>query len=46
MALVTDKDWIGHVAAVVGPLAPGELRVFPLDEVAGAKAWVTESSAA
>jgi hypothetical protein len=42
MALVTDKDWIRHAAAVFGPLTPGELRVFEPDEAAQAKAWVAE----
>jgi hypothetical protein len=42
MAFVTDKDWIRHAAAVFGPLAPGEFRVFQPDETAQAKAWVTE----
>ena len=28
MAVVTDKDWIRHGAAVAGWLAPGELRLF------------------
>jgi SpoIIAA-like len=31
MALITDKDWIRHAAAVFGPLAPGELRIFAED---------------
>jgi hypothetical protein len=45
MALVTDKDWIRHAAAVFGPLSPGELRVFDMDEIADARAWVGERSA-
>jgi hypothetical protein len=46
MALVTDKDWIRHAAAVAGPLAPGELRVFGPDEAAEAKSWVAEALSA
>jgi SpoIIAA-like len=42
MALVTEKDWIRHAAAVMGPLAPGELRVFDPHERARAKAWISE----
>jgi hypothetical protein len=42
MAVVTDKDWIRHGAAVFGRLAPGELRVFGPAETAQAKAWVAE----
>ena len=43
MAVVTDKDWIRHGAAVAGWLAPGELRLFDPDERAAAKAWVAEA---
>jgi hypothetical protein len=46
MAVVADKDWIRHGAAVFGPLAPGELRVFDLDETDHARAWVSEASTA
>jgi SpoIIAA-like len=40
MALVTDKKWIKHAAAVAGPLAPGELRLFPTNEKNAAKSWI------
>jgi hypothetical protein len=43
MAVVTDKDWIRHGAAVAGWLAPGELRLFDPDERPAAKAWVAET---
>jgi hypothetical protein len=46
MALVTDKTWLKHAAAVVGPLAPGELRVFDLTETDPAKRWVAEAPSA
>ena len=42
MALVTDVTWIRHAAAVAGPLAPGELKLFAPDETAQAKAWIAE----
>ena len=42
MALVTDKDWIKHAVAVVGPLAPGELRLFEPALTVEAKAWIAE----
>jgi hypothetical protein len=45
MAVVTDKDWIRHGAAVFGPLAPGELRVLDLAEAEQARAWVSEAPA-
>jgi hypothetical protein len=46
MALVTDKSWLKHAAAVVGPLAPGELRVFDLAETGPAKSWISQPPAA
>ena len=46
MALVTDKDWIRHGAAVFGALAPGELRVFDPREAAQAKTWIAEPPSA
>jgi hypothetical protein len=42
MALVTDKSWIRHAAGVVGPLAPGEFRLFDPDQTAEAKRWIAE----
>jgi hypothetical protein len=39
-ALVTDVDWIAHLVALFGWLAPGELKLFELDELEQAKAWV------
>jgi SpoIIAA-like len=39
MALVTDKDWIKHAAAVVGPLALGTPSLRP-KEKAQAKTWI------
>jgi hypothetical protein len=44
MALVTDKDWIRHAAAVFGPLAPGELRLFEPNESADARRCIGEQS--
>jgi hypothetical protein len=46
MALVTDKTWLKHAAAVVGPLAPGEFRVFDLAETQSAKSWVAKAPSA
>ena len=42
MALLTNKDWIRHGAAGFGWLAPGELRVFDLDQTTEAIAWLAE----
>ena len=42
-AVVTDKDWLRHAIAGFGWLSPGELRVFPLDELDDARAWLAAS---
>jgi hypothetical protein len=42
-AVVTDKDWIRHGVSAFGWLSPGEIRLFELDELDDAKAWVAES---
>jgi SpoIIAA-like len=41
LAVVTDKDWMRHAMAGFGWLYPGELKVFALDELEPAKAWVS-----
>jgi len=43
MAVVTNKDWIRNGAAAFAWLAPGELRVFDLDDEDGAIAWLAEA---
>ena len=40
MALVTDLDWIRNSVHLLGWMAPGELKLFPFDELEQAKAWV------
>ena len=39
-AVVTDTDWMRRAVAAFGWLSPGELRVFDLDQLEDAKAWV------
>ena len=39
-AVVTDSGWIGPVTRAVGALLAAEIRVFPLAEIAAARAWV------
>jgi SpoIIAA-like len=39
-ALVTDSDWIRHATALFGWMAPGELKLFPVDKLGEARAWV------
>jgi hypothetical protein len=38
-AFVTNHDWLSHTASIFSFLVPGELKVFPLDEVEEAKRW-------
>lgn len=39
-ALVTDVDWVRHLAALFGWMTPGEMKLFPLGELEQAKGWV------
>lgn len=39
-ALVTDVDWVRHLSALFGWMTPGEMKLFELDELERAKAWV------
>jgi hypothetical protein len=40
MALVTDVEWVAKAMRAFAWMAPGEVRVFELDEQAEATAWV------
>ena len=39
-ALVTDVDWIARATRMFAWATPGEVRVYPLEDVAEARAWV------
>ena len=39
-AIVTDISWMVHAMKVFGWMVPGETRVYPVAELADAKAWV------
>ena len=39
-AIVTDVDWIRHTMRIFSFIIPGEVRVFPLAEVAQARDWI------
>ncbi|MGO4446194.1 STAS/SEC14 domain-containing protein [Mycobacterium sp. 2YAF39] len=39
VAVVTDKEWVGHTVHAVGWMVPGELEVFGLDDLERAKQW-------
>ena len=42
IAIVTDKEWVGHTVHLVGWMVPGELEVFGLDDLERAKQWAAE----
>jgi hypothetical protein len=39
MALVSDADWVRHSISLLGWLVPGEVRVFPVDQLDAATQW-------
>lgn len=41
-AVVTDVDWIRKSIRAFGFMTPGEVRVFPVDELGAAKVWIAE----
>jgi hypothetical protein len=40
MALVSDADWVRRSIALFGWIVPGDVRVFPLDQLDEAKGWL------
>ena len=40
VAVVTDLEWVRRATELFGWLSPGEIKVFPLNELEAAKAWV------
>lgn len=43
VALVTDVDWMAHLAGAFGWLVPGKFKTFPVDELEAAKVWTAAS---
>ncbi|BCO34874.1 STAS/SEC14 domain-containing protein [Mycobacterium heckeshornense] len=39
IAVVSDKEWVSHLLHALAWIVPGELAVFPLDELERAKEW-------
>jgi hypothetical protein len=39
IAIVTDKEWVGHTLHAIGWMVPGEFEVFGLDDLERAKQW-------
>jgi hypothetical protein len=44
IALVTDVDWMVHLAHVFGWMTPGEMKTFPLAERTAAVAWLADTT--
>jgi hypothetical protein len=42
MAIVTDTAWLRRTVKAFGWLIPGEVKVFPYDQIAAARSWVVE----
>jgi hypothetical protein len=40
MAVVTDTTWMRRTVKAFGWLIPGEVRVFPYDELDAARSWI------
>jgi hypothetical protein len=43
-AIVTDVEWIRHIAGAFRFFFPGNLRVFSIDQAAEARTWISNSS--
>ena len=39
IAIVTDKEWVGHTLHALAWMVPGELALFGLDDLDRAKEW-------
>jgi len=44
IAVVSDTDWVRHAIHSVGWLVPGDVAVYPVQELDEARAWVTAGS--
>lgn len=40
VAVVTDKEWMGHTLHALSWMVPGEVKLFGLDDLESAKQWV------
>jgi hypothetical protein len=41
MAIVTDTSWLRRSVKAFGWLIPGEVKVYPYDQLEQARAWIT-----
>lgn len=39
-AVVTDARWLRALSEVTGPFTPAQVKTFPRDEIAAARAWL------
>lgn len=44
LAVVTDKEWVGHTLHALAWMVPGELRLFALADLDDAKTWAAGSA--
>jgi hypothetical protein len=44
MALVSDHPWIRAAASLFAPFYPATIKLFKIDELAAAKAWITSGA--
>lgn len=40
IAVVSDLEWVRRLMELLGRVAPGEVKLFPLEQLDEAKAWV------
>lgn len=43
VAIVTDNIWMKGFSNIFTPFFPGEVKIFSLDDLEGAKAWISHS---
>lgn len=44
MAIVTDTGWLRRTVKALGWLIPGQVEVFPYDQLDAATAWITSTA--
>ncbi|MGH6736697.1 MAG: STAS/SEC14 domain-containing protein [Methyloceanibacter sp.] len=44
VAVITDVEWIKHAARLFSFAVPGAMRVYPTEEAAKARLWITQAA--
>lgn len=44
IAVITDVDWISAAVKLFGVFMPATIRVYPLDDAAQARLWITQAA--